>query len=165
MPEVVCDIRLVVPVGAIVSIDCCGGRVSPFLRKGPGRLFVRSIIGLPSSRPACIREELPRSCAILTRWRVGFHCQRFLYFDGEISRVGSLAQAQGCQHIAFGRDAQARTASLKRFFADFLPQFHFHLADVLVFGIFRDFFRGSLRPFEFEGSMISSIIRMARRRA
>ena len=122
-----------------------------FFVKGRVRLFDAFDHRVALFAPGVVYREFTALLRHLDRCAVGFHCQRFLYFDGEIGRfVGSVAQAQGCQHIAFGRDAQARTASLKRFFADFLPQFHFHLADILVFGIFRDFFEDRFDLFEFE---------------
>jgi hypothetical protein len=59
-----------------------------------------------------------------------------LHLNGEINTVvASVADAQRCQHVAFGGDADAGTPPFFGFYADLFPQATFYALDFRVFGV------------------------------
>ena len=76
-------------------------------------LPMRPIIGF--SPPWCIEiSERSALCGHLYRGAVGFQCEGLLYLHGESRRFGrTVMESQCCEHVAFGRDAQSRTTSLR----------------------------------------------------
>ena len=87
----------------------------------------------------------------LHRSPVSLDSQRLLHLDGECDRLlGTVYQSQCGEHVAFGRDAEARTAALLRHAEDLLPQLQFHAAHVLVLGVGGDLLDDLLDFFQFE---------------
>ncbi len=75
----------------------------------------------------------------LHRGAVGGQRERLLHLHGEGDRlVGAVAQPKRREHVALGRDAEARAAALLRHRADLLPQLELHAAHLLVLGIVVD---------------------------
>ena len=59
-----------------------------------------------------------------------------MQFGGEgVALIGTVADVQSCQHIAFGGDAQTGTAAFGGLLADLKPQFSLHTLHILTFGI------------------------------
>ena len=93
---------------------------------------VRLLGGVVEREGAALGGQFHRSP--VSRQREGF-----LHLDGEIRRLlRPVAQSQGGEHVALGRDAETRAAALLRHFADLLPQLQFHAAHIHILGIVGD---------------------------
>ena len=71
---------------------------------------------------------------------VGRDGQRLLHFHGHFRGLfRAVAQSQGGNHVALGRDAHARAASLRCLVLDFLPKAEFRLFHLVVLRVALDF--------------------------
>ena len=92
--------------------------------------------------------SLPSHCY---RGAIGVQGQFLMNRHGEIGRLlRAIAQTQGCNHVALGRNAYARAASLAALILDFLPQMILRLLHARVLGIYLNLLHDHLYLLHFQ---------------